>query len=168
MPDCSPVSQWPPVSGLVPWEMLRRRWRKVDRDVRGKGFEEPRRKCTRITSMYNSMSQNSPSYSQFYCLSYFLDRCRTVCREQGLWKAQYLTHARREDLKWFSHPSALFAEVMLPEPCDQLSSLRIHQAFSNLPNLEHIGFFSFKSVFLLQRFLSLCRLCNSKGDGTKA
>ena len=66
-------------------------------------------------------------------------------------KAQYLKHARHEDLKWFPHPSALFAEVMLPVACDQLSSLRFRQAFSNLANLEHIGFFFYLNLFFCYR-----------------
>lgn len=55
--------------------------------------------------------------------------------------------------KWFPLPSALFAEVMLP--CDLLSCFKNQPGFffsPNLPNLENIGFFSFKSVFLLHGF----------------
>lgn len=54
----------------------------------------------------------------------------------------------------------LFAEMMPPAPCDLLSCFEISQAaFSppNLPNLENIGFYSFKSVFsATEFFLSLC------------
>lgn len=122
MPGCSPVSQWPPVSGLVPWEMLWRRWRKVDRDAREEGFEEPHRECTRISTVCPKTAALTPNSTASLIIRY---RCHTVCRELGLWKAEHLTHARHEDPKWFPHPSALFAEVMLPVACDQLNSLRI-------------------------------------------
>lgn len=79
MPDCSPVSQWPPVSGLLPWEMQRRRRRRVERDARGEGLNNhPERECTRIP-----MSQNSSlSAITKAPLLLICHRCHTISWEQ--------------------------------------------------------------------------------------
>lgn len=80
--------------------------------------------------------------------------CHTISREQGLWKAQYLPSRCK---KWGSKvvPTSICAVYRGDAACAMCSAEQPQNqlGFSpSLPNLEHIGFLSFKSVFLLQGF----------------
>lgn len=113
--------------------------------------KEPLRECTRII-----LAQKRPSPTPFHpilTVSFTSrHRCHTV-RGEGLWKAHYLTWRCKKCIQSGSHFHRHYLQRWRCL-CHVIywAALKSARLSPNLPNLENIRFFSFKSVFLLQRF----------------